>query len=344
MVTAHLAARAMPYHRDISQAFTTGPPGPAWLPYVLAFTVLVYLIVASLLQYTYADLVGTLAIVEERQDSNLVFDGQVNVSDEKLPIEPEAITVKPTYITSSLRKTTRRLREVGGRRAHFRGIGLQFIYQFIAMVIKGFIQANLLRRNEVSHHIAGFVASLMVAGPMMAWTHYVISEPSQKSWYGHLCDLTFKDWKKIMPVTALWAFVQQLQLYLPTALYNSAGPYVPKADPVLIAAAILLNIVLFGLVMVPALVTLTRVQASLLPENIQTIVTFDRSFDGKVVPEILGGTGVLGMLDAWKTFDWASRRRLLGVYAKVFSLQFALAFCFVPLYTAEILLARQIWG
>ena len=39
----------------------------------------------------------------------------------------------------------------------------------------------------------------------------------------------------------------------------------------------------------------------MLPDEDEAIVPFDRSFGGKVVPAILGGSGKLSIRDAWKT-------------------------------------------
>ena len=99
-----------------------------------------------------------------------------------------------------------------------------------------------------------------------------------------------------------------------------------------------LSVTLAFLVVIPANVTLTRVQSSLLPEEVESIVPFDRSFGGKVIPEIVGGSGVIGMLDAWKTFDWNSRVRLIKAYAKFLAMQFAISILFVVTIGAQIAL------
>lgn len=95
-------------------------------------------------------------------------------------------------------------------------------------------------------------------------------------------------------------------------------------------------IVLSFIIVLPANVILTRVQASLLPDNQETIVPCDRSFGGKVTPAIVGGSGVLGLLDAWKTFDWNARVRLAMAYAKVFAMEVALAMLFVAIAVGEL--------
>ena len=69
--------------------------------------------------------------------------------------------------------------------------------------------------------------------------------------------------------------------------------------------------------LVPATVALARCEASMLPEEYETIVPFDRTFGGKVVPEVLGGSGRVGYFDAWASFSGASRIRLMGLFAKI---------------------------
>jgi hypothetical protein len=67
----------------------------------------------------------------------------------------------------------------------------------------------------------------------------------------------------------------------------------------------------------PAIVTQVRIESSILPEDQDTIVPFDRSFGGKVVSQMLGGSGKIGFLDAWRSFNWEARRRLLKLYVKI---------------------------
>ena len=74
----------------------------------------------------------------------------------------------------------------------------------------------------------------------------------------------------------------------------------------------------------------------MLPDEDESIVPFDRSFGGKVEPEDVGGSGCVGMLDAWKTFDWAARIRLIKLYAKVFALQITTMFLFLGVLVGEL--------
>ena len=90
-----------------------------------------------------------------------------------------------------------------------------------------------------------------------------------------------------------------------------------------IVAAIIKSIIIIVallcqvLFLIPARVTLVRVQASLLPVEDDTIVPFDRSFQGKVEPLVVGGKGYVGIVDAWKTFSYAAWRRLIILYTKI---------------------------
>lgn len=80
----------------------------------------------------------------------------------------------------------------------------------------------------------------------------------------------------------------------------------------------LLSTMLWVVVIIPARVVLVRVQASLLPEDEDPIIPFDRSFDGKVEPAVVGGLGYATVANAWSTFSKAAWRRVVILYAKIF--------------------------
>ena len=62
----------------------------------------------------------------------------------------------------------------------------------------------------------------------------------------------------------------------------------------------------------------------MLPEENETVVPFDRSVGGKVTPAIIGGQGKSGIVEAWRSFDWAARVRLVKLMAKVMAIMLAL--------------------
>ena len=92
----------------------------------------------------------------------------------------------------------------------------------------------------------------------------------------------------------------------------------------------------FVTLQLPAYVALTRIQASMLPEEDEAIVAFDRSFGGRFEPRIVGGAGALGLKDAWYSFDKASRLRLLKLTGKILAIDIGLSILFGLLLGGEV--------
>ena len=281
---------------------------------------------------------------------------------EKASTEPELFLVKTKPITSSIRKTIKHLRTEAGPWSRFRGFGLAILYHFLYAFFYNICvgaYASLLARSlfAISFHT-------LFARIHMTWTHVVISNPSSKKWYQRVPDR--KIGLKIMGPTALWATAEQLALYIPAALFHVYGlnPYA-EDDPTVnrsvdiryaedptyyhtvnsnVRARDMTQLFICGFVglfivfavVFPAGVTLTRVQASLLPEEDDTIVPFDKTFGGRVQPTVTGGSGHVSMLDAWKTFGWAARIRLVKLYAKIFAIQIVTTLVFVGMIVGEL--------
>jgi len=93
----------------------------------------------------------------------------------------------------------------------------------------------------------------------------------------------------------------------------------------------------------PSAAALARVETSLLPEDEDTIVPVDRSFNGKVVSRAHGGTGVLGFWDALKGFDGEARRRLIKLYFKLVMISLAIGFAvgFVLVFEGIFILGKS---
>jgi len=141
---------------------------------------------------------------------------------------------------------------------------------------------------------------------------------------------SIKTWPKMAPAVALWATSSQVVAILPMLVCGSFGSlkhmnnpeYEPGRKDLYAVGAqgimgMFLTILLFVLLQIPASVTLVRVAASMLPEEDETIVPFDRTFGGKTTPTIIGGQGKIGLVEAWRSFPWASRIRLLKLMLKV---------------------------
>ena len=151
--------------------------------------------------------------------------------------------------------------------------------------------------------------------------------------------------------TAFYALAEEATVMMPKTLFQIFGlqRFVQNPDSFgriqdqerLMAYVQLLLVGLVGLVtaalvLIPATVALKRVQASMLPEEDESIVPFDRTFGGAVVPKILGGSGRVAMLEAWKSFDWNARVRLVKLYAKIALIQTTVTVLFGMVIAAEL--------
>jgi hypothetical protein len=199
----------------------------------------------------------------------------------------------------------------------------------------------------VPRALSNIVAAVICAQLSLTWTHIVISEPSPKKWFRRLPPM--KVWKKVAVPTAILAVAEQITAFVPIYIALLTGISDKKAQDFAEMTPgqstgmafsgfglLILGLLLGCFLVFPANIILTRVQASLLNDAEETIVPFDRSFGGKVIPEIVGGSGVISMLDAWKTFDWASRIRLGKTYGKVFAMQLAVSTLFTLVLVAEV--------
>ena len=182
----------------------------------------------------------------------------------------------------------------------------------------------------------------------MTWTHIVISNPSSKSWFRRIPSRTAV--RNILIPTAVFAVAEQAAVYVPGGLFVLATQAfheemkenIGRAQNIVLLEMFLIGLIgigIFVLVVIPADVTLKRVQASMLPDEDESIVPFDRTFAGKVKPEILGGSGAVSMLDAWKSFDRSARIRLMKLYLKVFLVTVFTTIMFTMVVYGEVRLA-----
>ncbi len=244
--------------------------------------------------------------------------------------------------TASLRTTHRTLYGISGWRSYFRGIGcwialhtgITFVYGMTGPLLPSFFAAT--------------ICALAFVQLYTAWVHIVISAPSPKPFWRRLAPFG-----KTFRATALPVMLYFLALEVSSFAPRNVGRIlglpewdpnmpgtVPKGDPNDIWRALVVFVVaaVFHICLViPAHVVLTRVQASLLPEEDETIVPFDRSFQGKLEPAIVGGKGYISITDAWKTFSRASWVRLIKLYVKIFLVGLAVTFTWMLVVVPELL-------
>ncbi|KAL8789135.1 MAG: hypothetical protein Q9195_006955 [Heterodermia aff. obscurata] len=338
---------------------------PVWGIATLWVTLLLFIFVHFVITYTYGTIVATLTTIEtptataftvESAESDET-DAPLLSGDQKLATptpstEPELFLIKSKPITSKIRTTVKHLKAQAGPWSRFRGLHVAIIYHLAYGLLFNFFSS--FARSPLAQSLFAVVSHTILSRLNMTWTHIVMSNPSPKSWWRRFPSL--KTGRKIFFPTAVWAVADQLALYVPALMFGTYGLQRYAEDPshyrevapevfasdvsqVFICGLVALFIV-FAIVF-PAQVTLTRVQASMLPEEDEAIVPFDRTFGGKVEPTIVGGSGCVSMLDAWKTFDWASRIRLIKLYVKVIALQVVTTLFFIGVFVGE---ARLIMG
>ncbi|KAI9808352.1 MAG: hypothetical protein M1827_007501 [Pycnora praestabilis] len=366
-IVGHLVSRGL---EEATQSYQlqgadNGPHAyqlPTWGLTLLWGTALVFLVIIGAIRYTYGEVIATLTMIENsttlsyvkaEPTSNLnepdtpLLTEEGKTSEKAAVVEPELLLVNTAPITSRLCTAIHHLRTHAGPLSRFRGLSLWLVYHFIA------VQLHHLLVPVGSFFLWRYIAAIFVTVLMsrwsLAWTHIVISQPSSQPWFRRIAG--HKTWLKIAPATAVWAFAEQLTIALPRELTKAFGLHRFLEDPSYIGeideetrkmvvcqcfAVVAVGVLTAVLVLIPASVTLTRVQASLLSDSEETIIPFDRSFGGKVDPEILGGSGKLGMLDAWRSFDWSARIRLMKLYGKIGIMQVTVAVLWFAITAMEL--------
>jgi hypothetical protein len=287
--------------------------------------------------------VATLTAIEDpNPDVYVRIDTDVNApKPDDEDNDPELPAPHPKPITRSLRTTIAHLRARAGRWSRFRGFRMYLATTAATKFIVSLFSGLLTGPNLFGHAIARFIAEILLANLIVAWVHIVISEPSAKRFYQRIPGR--KTWINMAPVAALRSLASQTTMFIPLAIGYSTGvlknggtvnPVMPSDElpPAKVVGGCLglaaLSLVLYLLIEMPAHVIFIRVAASMLPEEDETIVPFDRSFGGKVTPQIVGGAGKIGIVEAWQSFDWASRMRFVKVAGKVFLMEMGVGILF----------------
>ncbi|OAA68071.1 hypothetical protein SPI_00266 [Niveomyces insectorum RCEF 264] len=342
---SHVASAGVSVLKRAVDDGSDGPQGPNTklppLAWALIFLVtLLFLPAFFVTSYTLKQVYPTLAIIENPNPA--VYEA-VNADDNDAAPAPAydgadaahagsdaaatAATSKP--VTASFRRTHRVLRAASGWRGSFRGVGLAIIIA----VASGVVSVVFSVLPFVPTFVGSLLTMLALVQLHTAWVHAVIratpstlpfrqSLPPFRRTFEATCVPVFLLWLA-NGVTALAAFGIAKAVGLPQwrdhvsqpgdlAGY-SAGELIWKTIVVVLVA-----IVLVFLIVIPANVVLVRVQASLLPADVDTVVPFDRSFNGTVEPAVVDSRGYVTVRDAFRTFTRASWKRLLVLYVKAY--------------------------
>ncbi|KAI8630455.1 hypothetical protein F5Y19DRAFT_474237 [Xylariaceae sp. FL1651] len=369
----HLAARATAEEQYVNQlekdAQLYENAGPEMevkprevLPVLI--TGLLALLIISLIDYTIGQVVSALAMIESPSRTAIVeskpaaplYTDEPDAPLEKMPVEinadVEVTVIQRKPITSNLRRTVGHLHRIGGFSAHWRGLGLAVFYHLLHASAAHFF-VNNFGLGVVGEAFVYIFVSYGLARLHLVWTHTMIAYPSSKSWYRRIP--AYKDCGAILLPTVVYAAAQQATILLPVAVALAVGVTGPQAGhasniakPESCLEAILLGLRLLAVlltyitvslaVLLPASITLTRIEAICLPEGEEAIVLFDKeAIMGDINLDDKGSYRAL-FVHTWKAVDSASKWRLVKLYAKMMIIHASLAFVGLLLMGAELYL------
>jgi len=320
-----------------------------WIVFLPIFLVLLYS-----LQHVYP----TLAAVEDPLPAYeaLPLNDDGSPKSDNDPIH----TAQPGRpITSSLRATNRLIRSLGGWLSNFRGLGYSVLIGTLT-VLTTLVIALL---PFVPLRLAHLFALIATAPLSTTWVHLVITGPSARSFSKRIPPIKKVYLATWFPTFLLWA-AAHASVVLPGLLAYAIGldigpqthpsqpdqpdqPGLPPATGSNIGKAIAVLGVTLGLqalLLIPADTALRRVQASLLPPDEDTIVPFDRSFAGRVEPEVVSGKGFATFGAAIKTITPASWVRIYLLRIKVFFVTMAAYTVMALVFVVQLLIVNKVSG
>ena len=289
------------------------------------------------------EVVTTLCMVETPHAAITVSPSTSEPADkgEKEGLLEAGPTITLVYqkpITSSIRATITHVVANAGTFARFRGFRVHAMYSLAFLLAAEFFEAALPRVPGQAILVSA-LSGAVLANFHAVWTHRVVSMPTTKSFWQRLPSQS--NWKTLALPAAISASMPYVSVYLTIGVGALLGLHRENPEQfhryssgqLACLAMRVVGVAIFGLfcslfLCLPAIVTLVRIEASILPEDEDTIVPFDRTFDGKAVSQMHGGSGKVGFLDAWRSFNWEARRRLIKLFVKV-SLIMLGAFFFV---------------
>jgi len=267
-------------------------------------------------------------------------------------VDEEVSVFKEQPITSSIRKTIRLLHTIGGFTSRWRGLSISIVYHMCHGILTNSLTELLSSYFNFfvpfAFSLATIFASLWLSVLHMTWTHIMISQPSKLPWFRR-CEqgVAKRAFVTLAFPTLLFTIAQQLLIALPFGVFLSWGGVPVTAaeanatNEIMRLISTLATAAFVALVvLLPASVTLTRMEASLLPENEETIVHFDRTLGGAATSAI----SLDGKIDARARFNaaWASVDRAQIVRLIKFYVKFAMIQTFIVV-TGLALLAIQVY-
>lgn len=335
-----------------------------FLPIIITAFVTIFIIAS--IRYTIGDVMASLAMIESPSSTAIIepkqapppYTDEPDSPLEKEPLMPvdaeadvEVTIIDHKPITSKITTTIGHLHRTGGFFSRWRGLGISMLYHALHGFSSNTI-AYALNANIVGNVFVFIFVSLGMARLHALWTHSMIAK-SSKPWYRRF--VTRKQSKALLLPSLVYAAAQQATFLLPVGVafalnvhgmhkeqmthdgeHMDCGKMVLMGLRFLAIPATALFVALA--VLLPAAVTLTRIEATLLAEDEQTIVPFDRQaiMEG-IDPSVRGGCRAL-FVQAWRSFDRSARLRLIKLYVKMVLAQFTVFLVGLHLAVAELFL------
>ncbi|KAH9838927.1 hypothetical protein Tdes44962_MAKER01778 [Teratosphaeria destructans] len=360
------SAEEMSKLQQDAQLYENAGPDMAVEPWELLpviITGLVTLVLIASIRYTVGEVMASLAMIESPSKIAIVeakpaayktgepdapLEKESFMAEEGTDLEITVVAHKP--ITTRITSTIGHLNRVGGSFARWRGIRSAFLYHFVHTAATNLVSGGL-GFGLFGHALVYIFVSVCTSRLHAVWTHGMIAYPSSKPFFRRFVDR--KSAKALLLPSAVFAAAQQATIILPVAVAFSLGAHELNHEDILnaahgkdcakmaimglrfLAVPITALFVAFA-VLLPAAVTLTRIEATLLPDGEETIVPFDRAaILGDIDITARGGSRAL-FVQSWRSFDTAARWRLIKVYGNMALVQAAVALIGIHLAIAEI--------
>ncbi|KAH8730788.1 hypothetical protein GQ44DRAFT_736453 [Phaeosphaeriaceae sp. PMI808] len=357
---AHLARRGLAHPQAtawVKRAVRMEGPNsveldvPVWGIVLVYVSIMIAAFGINLLSYMLNEVITTLCMVESPVAA-ITVSATAHEAGDKVEKEglletgPTITLVNQKPITSSIRGTIKHLVGHAGRTARFRGLRIYVLYGFLMSIVNAILSA-VLPGIPGQPIIVAALTGAALANVHATWTHKVISMPSDMSFRQRFVPTS--QWKTLAYPAAIEAAMPYISLYLVAAIGMLMGLHQLDREEIssynctqitgLVLRMITMVVLIFASALflcVPAIVTLVRIEASILPEDQDTIVPFDRTFGGKVVSQMMGGSGKIAFLDAWRSFNWEARRRLIKLFIKSSLIMTGTIFIIVHILVAEV--------
>ena len=247
------------------------------------------------------------------------------------------ITSSQRPLTTSIRRTISHLLTLDDfGKSCFRGLGHMLFFVFLQigsyiLLLSAIPDKTNTAAEGVLISLAAKVSKLLTVGSYASIMHAIVST-TPRPFFQRFPPV--KTWKYLILPTCLTIFCSMLVSFL-FLFYNEyiglamtamtlirggdgevnfkllvLAAYVNKPSPWIPFFSI------FYYILIPSLMSLYRIQASLLPTQDETIVPFDRTFGGRAKPTGIDGRKVLGFHDALRSVTAADRQRIAILTAK----------------------------